>query len=52
MKTPVTSEGVHAGLGGLPNVAAAFLAPKLFITWSPWNTDCKEKLKWKRLGED
>ena len=43
MRRPATCEGERAGLGGLPNGAAAFLAPKLFITWSPWKTGCKEK---------
>lgn len=38
-------EGVRAGLGGLPNVAAALQTPKLFIMWSPWKAGYKEKLK-------
>lgn len=45
----MTCEGECAGLGGLPNGAAAFLAPKLFITWSLWKTGCKEK-KTKKIA--
>lgn len=43
-------EGAHAGLGGLPEATAAFLAPKLCIMWSPLKTDYEEKLKKQLLS--
>lgn len=53
VRRPVKYKWVHSGLGGLPNVTAALLAPKLCIMWSLLKTDYERKTKavcflWKK----
>ena len=53
VRRPVKCEWVHSGLGGLPNVTAVLLAPKLCIMWSLLKTDYERKTEaacflWKK----